>query len=154
VIAVALIALQHRGVLDAAGGSVLQAVSPRSGDRELARPSDILAAGFLPFVGFVVFVIVASSNAVNLTTVGRARDWLHGDRGGSVGGAYLPERARHVCDVPRIAAHATDWRADDFLRAMVGSSIGFLWYNAHPAEIFMGDVARWRWAARLARLPL
>ena len=23
---------------------------------------------------------------------------------------------------------------------MVGSSIGFLWYNAHPAEIFMGDV--------------
>jgi phospho-N-acetylmuramoyl-pentapeptide-transferase len=23
---------------------------------------------------------------------------------------------------------------------MVGASIGFLWYNAHPAEIFMGDV--------------
>jgi phospho-N-acetylmuramoyl-pentapeptide-transferase len=27
-----------------------------------------------------------------------------------------------------------------FCGAMVGSSIGFLWYNAHPAEIFMGDV--------------
>ncbi len=27
-----------------------------------------------------------------------------------------------------------------FCGAMVGSSLGFLWYNAHPAEIFMGDV--------------
>jgi hypothetical protein len=26
-----------------------------------------------------------------------------------------------------------------FCGAMVGASIGFLWYNAHPAEIFMGD---------------
>jgi UDP-N-acetylmuramyl pentapeptide phosphotransferase/UDP-N-acetylglucosamine-1-phosphate transferase len=34
---------------------------------------------------------------------------------------------------------------------MTGAALGFLWYNAHPAEIFMGDVgrsgsaARWRW---------
>src|SRR6202012_75313 len=27
-----------------------------------------------------------------------------------------------------------------FCGSMVGASIGFLWYNAHPAEIFMGDV--------------
>jgi len=27
-----------------------------------------------------------------------------------------------------------------FCGAMVGASIGFLWYNAHPAEVFMGDV--------------
>ena len=27
-----------------------------------------------------------------------------------------------------------------FCGSMVGSAIGFLWYNAHPAEIFMGDV--------------
>jgi phospho-N-acetylmuramoyl-pentapeptide-transferase len=27
-----------------------------------------------------------------------------------------------------------------FCGAMVGASLGFLWYNAHPAEIFMGDV--------------
>ena len=27
-----------------------------------------------------------------------------------------------------------------FCGAMVGSAIGFLWYNAHPAEVFMGDV--------------
>jgi phospho-N-acetylmuramoyl-pentapeptide-transferase len=27
-----------------------------------------------------------------------------------------------------------------FCGSMVGASLGFLWYNAHPAEIFMGDV--------------
>ena len=27
-----------------------------------------------------------------------------------------------------------------FCGAMVGASIGFLWYNTHPAEVFMGDV--------------
>ena len=27
-----------------------------------------------------------------------------------------------------------------FCGSMVGSAIGFLWYNAHPAEVFMGDV--------------
>jgi phospho-N-acetylmuramoyl-pentapeptide-transferase len=27
-----------------------------------------------------------------------------------------------------------------FCSSMVGASLGFLWYNAHPAEIFMGDV--------------
>jgi phospho-N-acetylmuramoyl-pentapeptide-transferase len=27
-----------------------------------------------------------------------------------------------------------------FCGSMVGASIGFLWYNAHPAEVFMGDV--------------
>src|SRR5260370_23718092 len=27
-----------------------------------------------------------------------------------------------------------------FCGALVGASLGFLWYNAHPAEIFMGDV--------------
>jgi len=27
-----------------------------------------------------------------------------------------------------------------FCGAMVGASLGFLWYNAHPAEVFMGDV--------------
>ena len=27
-----------------------------------------------------------------------------------------------------------------FCGALVGASLGFLWYNAHPAEVFMGDV--------------
>ena len=36
--------------------------------------------------------------------------------------------------------------------ALIGGTIGFLWYNAHPAELFMGDTGSWRWgSARRAR---
>ena len=68
-IAVALIAMQTRGaVFDQADGAFLQAISPRSGDREAGQIIPHLwPLAFLPFVAFVVLVIVGSSNAVNLT---------------------------------------------------------------------------------------
>ena len=37
--------------------------------------------------------------------------------------------------------------------AMLGAGIGFLWYNAYPAELFMGDTAPSPWARASARLP-
>jgi phospho-N-acetylmuramoyl-pentapeptide-transferase len=40
----------------------------------------------------------------------------------------------HIAWVPQTAELAV------FCGAMVGASLGFLWFNAHPAEIFMGDV--------------
>ena len=40
----------------------------------------------------------------------------------------------HIAWVPQIGELAV------FCGAMVGASLGFLWFNAHPAEIFMGDV--------------
>lgn len=96
---------------------------------------------FLPFIGFVVLVIVGSSNAVNLT------DGLDGLAIGCtiVAAAaltvltYLSGHARfaeylELQKMPQVAELTV------FCGAMVGSSIGFLWYNAHPAEIFMGDV--------------
>jgi phospho-N-acetylmuramoyl-pentapeptide-transferase len=72
---------------------------------------------FLPFVLFVMFVITGASNAVNLT------DGLDGLAIG--------------CTI--IAAGAVS-EVTVFCGSMVGASIGFLWYNAHPAEVFMGDV--------------
>ena len=36
--------------------------------------------------------------------------------------------------------HARSRRADGFCGSLVGAALGFLWYNAYPAEIFMGDV--------------
>ena len=96
---------------------------------------------FLPFIGFVVLVIVGSSNAVNLT------DGLDGLAIGCtiVAAAaltvltYVSGHARfaeylELQKMPQVAELTV------FCGAMVGSSIGFLWYNAHPAEIFMGDV--------------
>jgi phospho-N-acetylmuramoyl-pentapeptide-transferase len=96
---------------------------------------------FVPFVLWVVLVLVGSSNAVNLT------DGLDGLAIGCTivaAGALtvLTYVSSHVVfadylelqRIPQVAELTV------FCGAMVGASIGFLWYNAHPAEIFMGDV--------------
>ncbi len=96
---------------------------------------------FLPFVIFVVTVLVASSNAVNLT------DGLDGL---AIGCTIVAASALTV--LTYVSGHVvfSDYlelqrmplvgEVTVFCGAMVGASIGFLWYNAHPAEIFMGDV--------------
>jgi len=96
---------------------------------------------FLSFVVFVVIVIVGSSNAVNLT------DGLDGL---AIGCTVIAAGALSV--LTYVSGHATFATYLELQRmpqvaeltifcgAMVGSAIGFLWYNAHPAEVFMGDV--------------
>ncbi len=96
---------------------------------------------FLPFIIFVVLVLVASSNAVNLT------DGLDGL---AIGCTIIAAAALTV--LTYVSGHAvfSDYlemqrmpmvgEVTIFCGSMVGASIGFLWYNAHPAEVFMGDV--------------
>jgi len=96
---------------------------------------------FVPFVVFVMLVISFSSNAVNLT------DGLDGLAIGCTiiaAGALtvLTYVSGHVVfayylELPRMPMVS---ELTVFCGAMVGASIGFLWYNAHPAEVFMGDV--------------
>jgi phospho-N-acetylmuramoyl-pentapeptide-transferase len=88
-----------------------------------------------------VLVIVGSSNAVNLT------DGLDGL---AIGCTVIAAGALTV--LTYVSGHATFaayleiprmpqvGELTIFCGAMVGSAIGFLWYNAHPAEVFMGDV--------------
>jgi phospho-N-acetylmuramoyl-pentapeptide-transferase len=96
---------------------------------------------FLPFLAFICVVIVGSSNAVNLT------DGLDGLAIGCTviaAGAftmltYVSSNSRwatylEIQYIPRVGELTI------FCGALVGASLGFLWYNAHPAEIFMGDV--------------
>ncbi|HWZ12032.1 MAG TPA: phospho-N-acetylmuramoyl-pentapeptide-transferase [Acidobacteriaceae bacterium] len=96
---------------------------------------------FLPFIVFVVLVLVFSSNAVNLT------DGLDGLAIGCtvvaagaltvltyVSGHVVFSDYLELQRMPQVAELTV------FCGAMVGASVGFLWYNAHPAEIFMGDV--------------
>jgi len=96
---------------------------------------------FLPFVVWVVLMLIGSTNAVNLT------DGLDGL---AIGCTIVASAALTVLTyvssnvvfadylelqhTPRVAELTV------FCGTMVGASIGFLWYNAHPAEIFMGDV--------------
>lgn len=96
---------------------------------------------FIPFVLFVMLVITGSSNAVNLT------DGLDGLAIGCTiiaAGALtvLTYVSGHVvfADYLELQRMPAVSELTVFCGAMVGASIGFLWYNAHPAEVFMGDV--------------
>ena len=90
---------------------------------------------------FLFLVLVGASNAVNLT------DGLDGLAIGLMviaGGALtvLSYIAGHAeisgyLDIPFVSRAA---ELTIFCGALVGASLAFLWYNAHPAEIFMGDV--------------
>jgi phospho-N-acetylmuramoyl-pentapeptide-transferase len=96
---------------------------------------------FVPFIIFVMIVISGASNAVNLT------DGLDGLAIGCTiiaAGALtvLTYVSGHVVfsDYLELQRMPMVSELTIFCGAMVGASIGFLWYNAHPAEIFMGDV--------------
>ena len=96
---------------------------------------------YLPFIIFVVFFLTGSSNAVNLT------DGLDGLAIGctiiAAGAlAVLTYVTGHVVFADYLELKHMDGIGEltIFCGSMVGASIGFLWYNAHPAEIFMGDV--------------
>jgi len=96
---------------------------------------------YVPFVIFVMIVISGASNAVNLT------DGLDGL---AIGCTIIAAGALTV--LTYVSGHSvfSDYlelqrmpmvsELTVFCGSMVGASIGFLWYNAHPAEIFMGDV--------------
>ena len=107
----------------------------------LLRSTYFWPAAFLPFLIFVIFVMVGSSNAVNLT------DGLDGLAIGCVvvaAGAltiltYVTSHAgfsayldiQHLPQVGELTI---------FCGALMGAALAFLWYNAHPADVFMGDV--------------
>jgi phospho-N-acetylmuramoyl-pentapeptide-transferase len=96
---------------------------------------------YLPFVIWVVLWLVGTSNAVNLT------DGLDGLAIGctiiaAAALVVLTYVSGHVvfADYLELQRMPLVGELSVFCGAMVGASIGFLWYNAHPAEIFMGDV--------------
>jgi phospho-N-acetylmuramoyl-pentapeptide-transferase len=92
------------------------------------------------YIPMVIFIITATSNAVNLT------DGLDGLAIGLVGIVGLT-----LAVIAYISGHSefSQYLTIPFLRgngelavflaALVGASLGFLWFNAHPAEVFMGD---------------
>jgi phospho-N-acetylmuramoyl-pentapeptide-transferase len=107
-------------------------------------PSAVHSLGvfvFAPFVLWVVLWLVGTSNAVNLT------DGLDGLAIGctiiAAGAlAVLTYISGHVVFAGYLELQRMPMVGEltVFCGSMVGASIGFLWYNAHPAEIFMGDV--------------
>lgn len=106
------------------------------------------------FIPWAMFVLVACSNAVNLT------DGLDGLAIGSL----LPNFATFslICYLAghfRIAQYlqipfAMSAEVAVLGAILVGASLGFLWYNSYPAQIFMGDVGSLALGAGLAMMAL
>ncbi|WP_410500003.1 phospho-N-acetylmuramoyl-pentapeptide-transferase [Chitinibacter sp. S2-10] len=97
--------------------------------------------GAIGFCVLTYFVIVGTSNAVNLT------DGLDGlaimpvvlVAGAFCIFAYVAGNVKFATylGVPHVAGAG---ELIVFCAAMVGAGLGFLWFNAYPAEVFMGDV--------------
>ena len=99
-----------------------------------------ISLGWL-YIPFVVLVIVGASNAVNLTdgldglaigpiTIAAATYMLF---------AYLTGHIK-IANYLQILYVPKDAELTIFAGAMVGASLGFLWFNSYPAQVFMGDV--------------
>jgi phospho-N-acetylmuramoyl-pentapeptide-transferase len=92
------------------------------------------------YIPMVIFIISATSNAVNLT------DGLDGLAAGLVGIvgitlaiiSYVSGRAdlSQYLTIPFLRGNG---ELSIYCAAMVGASLGFLWFNAYPAQVFMGD---------------
>jgi len=96
--------------------------------------------GWLVFIAMVIFVVVAVSNGVNLT------DGLDGLATGTsavagvtlgilayVSGNIIYADYLNIMYLPNIGELVI------FAAAFAGATVGFLWYNSYPAQVFMGD---------------
>ncbi len=127
----------------AAGLMARTAASPATHAGALAVPflKDVLLPMGIFYLPFVVVVLLGSSNAVNLT------DGLDGLAVGAVAIAaatytvfvYVAGHVR-IAEYLRIVPVSGAGEVAIFTGAMVGAAVGFLWFNCHPAQVFMGDV--------------
>jgi phospho-N-acetylmuramoyl-pentapeptide-transferase len=97
--------------------------------------------GFFPFYLFFVLVVVGSSNAVNIT------DGLDGLAIGLmvISGVALTALCytsgnREFANYLNLVRNARTAELTIFCGSLTGACLGFLWWNAHPADVFMGDV--------------
>jgi phospho-N-acetylmuramoyl-pentapeptide-transferase len=140
----------------------------------VARAEDVSTALYVPLLDFhvdlgwayyaLIFLVVAgATNAVNLT------DGLDGLAAGTVIIAMLTYTAMMVVAYlasGRIASARGDSRLDLAMQdpsrldlailgaAIVGGCVGFLWYNAYPADVFMGDTGSFALGGTLAAMAV
>jgi phospho-N-acetylmuramoyl-pentapeptide-transferase len=111
-----------------------------------------LGWGYLPFA---VFVLVAESNAVNLTD---GLDGLAISIFAIAAAAYTALTYivgnRILADYLLLMHFSYTAELTVFCGSLVGASLGFLWYNCYPAEIFMGDVGSLALGAALGTVAI
>jgi phospho-N-acetylmuramoyl-pentapeptide-transferase len=99
------------------------------------------ALAFVPFYLFVVLVVVGASNAVNVTDGldGLAIGLMVISAGALTVLAYTSGN-REFAYYLQLARNPRTAELTIFCGSMTGACLGFLWWNSHPADIFMGDV--------------
>jgi phospho-N-acetylmuramoyl-pentapeptide-transferase len=141
-VGIALVSLQTQGAYSTQlSVPFFKRLHPNLVISSLFGHSYIWPLAYVPFVLFLVLVIVGCSNAVNLT------DGLDGL---AIGCVLVSSTALTVLTYLSSNAKFADYldlqKIPDagelviFCGSLAGASLGFLWYNAHPAEMFMGDV--------------
>jgi len=90
------------------------------------------------YVAFAAFAIIAASNGVNLT------DGLDGLAGGTLIFAFVSFMIIALLNVPQQPNLAL------LCALVIGALLGFLWFNVHPAQVFMGDAGSLSLGATLA----
>jgi phospho-N-acetylmuramoyl-pentapeptide-transferase len=104
------------------------------------------------FYPFLFLVIAGTANGVNLT------DGLDGLAAGTCAISLLTLLA--IASISWIRSGEVGLRSDDYLdlaivaAALIGGLIGFLWYNAFPAEVFMGDTGSMALGGAIATLAI
>jgi phospho-N-acetylmuramoyl-pentapeptide-transferase len=116
--------------------------------------------GLIPELGwaylpFVVFVLVAESNAVNLTDGldGLAISVFAVAAAAYTALAYVVGN-RVLAEYLLLVHFSPVSELTIFCGSLVGASLGFLWYNSYPAEIFMGDVGSLALGAALGTVAI
>jgi phospho-N-acetylmuramoyl-pentapeptide-transferase len=107
------------------------------------------------FIPVVIFVVTGTSNAVNLT------DGLDGLAVGTTAVsvfafaaiAYVSGNVKFA-DYLNIIYLRGSGELTIYSAGLLGACLGFLWYNAHPAEVFMGDTGSLALGAALGTLAL
>lgn len=94
------------------------------------------------YVPFAAFAIIAASNGVNIT------DGLDGLAGGTLVFAFVAFMLIALLNVP------TQPNLALLCALIIGALLGFLWFNVHPAQIFMGDSGSLSLGATLAVIAL
>jgi phospho-N-acetylmuramoyl-pentapeptide-transferase len=126
--------------------------------RDLMLPflkNPILDMGLIGAFVFMVLVLVGASNAVNLTD---GLDGLAIGCSNSVAGAYLllTYVAGHYnfADYLQVPFVKGSGELTVFCGSLLGAGLGFLWYNCHPAKIFMGDTGSLALGGAIAMLAI
>ncbi|MCA1591009.1 MAG: phospho-N-acetylmuramoyl-pentapeptide-transferase, partial [Acidobacteria bacterium] len=109
--------------------------------KETALPFGVSVIPPLLYLLFIIFILLGASNAVNLTDGldGLATSVTFIAMSALTALTYVGSDRRWA-EYLDITFNPASAELTVFCGAMVGASLGFLWYNSPPAEVFMGDV--------------